>query len=348
MGDEDLVLDRSLLEHPVLDDRPISVRELRESLRASLQFLFNQHRDAPLDVVYAQYLSFGSYAAAAFSRSTGVPVVISCFGRDLTIGFPKLPCVKRMGTSAARRASAIIVPNSEVHHLLQQEIHFPSRSPRISVVPSPVDKIFAGAHARSTRHSVITSILTINSCFKPEKGLDTLLAAFNELSARHLDTTLYIAGTDDHPEQVHRSRLMSQIERLGLSHKVIFTGYLARHEVANYLRECDIFVDARHVSNFSSVMVEAQFTKTPTIASATHGAREVIDHGMNGLLFEPRNADALFRHLLYLVENPSERRRLSSACVSWLWTKGAAYQEAACFERFEQLFMAGTSRSSCA
>src|SRR4051794_34188561 len=72
----------AILEHPIINDRPVSGHEFATSLSGSVNFLSSLHREMPLDVVHAQYLSFTSLAAASFRAATGVPVVVSSFGRD--------------------------------------------------------------------------------------------------------------------------------------------------------------------------------------------------------------------------------------------------------------------------
>lgn len=334
----DLSLNTEILEHPVITDRPVSSDELHRSAELSLQFLIEQHRGNRIDIVYAQYLSFGSYAAVAFARITGIPVVISCFGRDLTVGFVASPEIKIFGDAAARGASAIVVPNKEVKRRLEREYSDLASNLPTHLIRSPVDPTFdlCGPRCIDTKSSI--SILTINSCFKPEKGLDTVLSAFYILGQKHPEAVLYIAGADDHPRQAHMQRISSQVESLGLCDRVVFTGYLTRREVVRYLHECDIFVDGRHVCNFSSVMIEAQFARVPTVASSTVGSREVIRHGVNGMLFRPGDAEALFQQLRQLVENPDQRKSLSDACGHWVKSEGFSYREECCFNELELLF----------
>jgi L-malate glycosyltransferase len=72
-----------ILLHPVVVDRPVSDQEYLASISATLRFLMEQHAHKRLDLVHAQYASFTSYAAAVFATATGVPYLVSSFGRDL-------------------------------------------------------------------------------------------------------------------------------------------------------------------------------------------------------------------------------------------------------------------------
>ena len=60
-------------------------------------------------------------------------------------------------------------------------------------------------------------------------------------------------------------------------------------------------------------ILEAFASRTPVIASALGGMAELIQDGVNGLLFEPGNPADLALCVNRLLEDPDEIERLASA-----------------------------------
>lgn len=62
--------------------------------------------------------------------------------------------------------------------------------------------------------------------------------------------------------------------------------------------------------SFGLAAIEAFACGTPVIASRHGGLREIIEHGHNGLLVTPGNADELADAIAYAVSNPIQMRRM--------------------------------------
>lgn len=76
---------------------------------------------------------------------------------------------------------------------------------------------------------------------------------------------------------------------MNIKDKVYLLGYISREQVGKLLEQTDIFIDARYKGNFSSVLLEAQFKKSVTIASDNDAAKKIITNGQNGLLYPVGN-----------------------------------------------------------
>jgi glycosyltransferase involved in cell wall biosynthesis len=97
-------------------------------------------------------------------------------------------------------------------------------------------------------------------------------------------------------------------EKLGIRERVVFTGH--RRDVAACMRAFDVLVHPTLSEAFGQVLVEAMSVGTPVIATRIGGISEIIDDGRDGILIEPRDADALAAAILDLHERPSRRREL--------------------------------------
>ena len=64
------------------------------------------------------------------------------------------------------------------------------------------------------------------------------------------------------------------------------------------------------IESFGLAAIEAFACGTPVIASRHGGLREIVEHGHNGLLVTPGNADELAEAIAYAVSNPIQMRRM--------------------------------------
>jgi glycosyltransferase involved in cell wall biosynthesis len=147
---------------------------------------------------------------------------------------------------------------------------------RITVKPHFVE-FDPGVSAQHGEYAVFVGRLS------PEKGLETLMAAWERLS----DIALRIIG--DGPE---RSRLEALARQQGLN--VQFEGHLPRRQALEILgrARCLMFPSVAYES-FGMGIIEAFACGVPVVASRHGAMQELVEHGRTGLLFEPANPDEL-------------------------------------------------------
>ena len=121
---------------------------------------------------------------------------------------------------------------------------------------------------------------TVSRLFK-EKGHTHLVDALSQLPDLEPPLYLLIVGTGD-----ERSALERQVEDLGLSERVRFTGYY--EDLPGALRAMDIFVQPSiDHEGFPTSVLEAQAAGLPVIASDIGGTHETLDVGTTGILVPP-------------------------------------------------------------
>lgn len=135
---------------------------------------------------------------------------------------------------------------------------------------------------------------------KPHKGVHLLLEAWSQLRGdhpRHL--SLYGAATG---EPAYGRMLQEQLARLD---DATWTGAFHGAEVWSVLANLDILVvPSIWVENSPNSILEAQAMGVPVIGSNLGGVAELIQHGRNGLLFEPGDAAGLAAQLQRLLDQP--------------------------------------------
>jgi len=146
---------------------------------------------------------------------------------------------------------------------------------------------------------------TIFFCGRHEerKGLDVLLAAVRQLGA---DVTVWVAS--DGPDT---SRLKADYAD---DRRVVWLGRLSDEEKISRLRGADVFcAPSLRGESFGVVLIEAMAAGTCVVASSLDGYRNVATDGVDSLLCEPGDVDALASGLRRALDDGSLRERLVTA-----------------------------------
>jgi glycosyltransferase involved in cell wall biosynthesis len=106
-------------------------------------------------------------------------------------------------------------------------------------------------------------------------------------------------------ENVRRAAASLQVDD-----RLMLPGGVAKRDVAGWLNAGDVFLNTAEVDNTPVSVIEAMAAGRPLVASKVGGLAEIIDDGINGLLVQPRNPEALARGLKRVIENPSLATRL--------------------------------------
>lgn len=142
--------------------------------------------------------------------------------------------------------------------------------------------------------------------FIPQKGLDTLIRAFSELSS--LDVALVLIGGS---RDVYTSFLDTLPE--GVFSKIYFPGFMNKAKLYQYYKAADLFVLPTHHDAWGLVINEALSCGLPVITTNRCGAGlETITPGENGFIVEHTDLEALKTTLDSLLENPDLRLHMAS------------------------------------
>jgi glycosyltransferase involved in cell wall biosynthesis len=146
----------------------------------------------------------------------------------------------------------------------------------------------------------------------PWKGQDVFLAAAERLAPRFPDARFVLAGSALFGEHDFEGELRRRAESGPLRGRVEFLGFC--DDVWSVYRDLDVAVHASTLAEpYGNVVLEAMASRTPIVAAAAGGPLELVEHGRNGLLVPPGDADALAATLDRLLRDPDERRRLGRA-----------------------------------
>jgi len=134
-------------------------------------------------------------------------------------------------------------------------------------------------------------------------GVELLIRAV----ARVRGLKLLIIG--DGPD---RGRLDTVIQNLNLGDRVMFTGRVSHADVMRYVGAVDVAVSSADRTGIASPMklLEYMAMERATVAPRSRNIEDLIDDGVDGLLFEPDSEEALVAVLRRLAEDEGLRERL--------------------------------------
>ncbi len=137
-----------------------------------------------------------------------------------------------------------------------------------------------------------------------EKRVDVLLDAAAKMSG---NGHIAIVGTG--PAEAD---LRAQAERLHLSDRVTFLGFVRDVDLLGLRRLADVFVIPSEADLQSLATMEAMACGLPVIAANSYALPELAHHQENGFVFQPGNSDELAHYLDFLLAEPALRAQMGA------------------------------------
>ena len=130
----------------------------------------------------------------------------------------------------------------------------------------------------------------------------------------HEDISAIIAAQEDLRLKEEELRRLARAR--GVEEKVRFLGYVPEEDLPGLYRACDLFVLAnRRLANddmegFGIVFLEAAASGLPVVGGNSGGVPDAVSDGVNGMLVDTEDIDALARALSTLAGDEDLRRRM--------------------------------------
>lgn len=234
------------------------------------------------------------YAPTEFSlRPYKVPLVLAL--RDVTLHRALVvPGARTHFVSAARRWAARVSARYSTSYIAVSQFVSQVGGAAIGLEAGRIHVVYHGVDSppRQERKRDGTGLtrLVFVSNLGPHKGFHELVEALAHVTA---SWTLSVAGGFPGSDAERRTREL--IERLGLSDRVTFRGYLARAELYELYSRSDVLVWPSRAESFGFPLVEAAKAGLLVVAADTPSAKEIV--GQAARFYELGNADALTKVL---------------------------------------------------
>lgn len=272
------------------------------------------------DVIHAHdWLTF--LAGVEAKRSTGKPLFVHVHATefDRTGGGNFNDFVYDIEKLGMEQADGVIAISEYTKNIIIQ--HYGINPEKIRVVHNGVewhDDYVENINMRSPLKKIKDSgkllVLSMGR-LTMQKGVDYFLK-MAKLVAEHVPNAIFIvAGSGD-----MEKRLMMQAAELGISGKVIFTGWLRGSEIEEAYYQADLFVVPSVSEPFGLTVLESMAYGTPVIVSKQSGVSEIIGHALKVDFWDVEEmADKAIAILKYAVlkKHLSQESQKEAKEISW-------------------------------
>lgn len=294
-----------------------------------------------LDLLHVHYAiphSVSAYLAKQMLATRGIhlPFITTLHGTDITlVGLDRsyLPITK-FGIDQSDGVTAISSYLRDRTHQafkVEREIEVIRNFVNCDVYVAKPELI---AEMRPEYAAPDEKLLVHLSNFRPVKRIADVVQVFAKV-ANAMPARLMMIG--DGPD---RSTAEYLARKLGVSDRVHFLG--KQDNVNELLPLADLMLMPSEMESFGLAALEAMACRVPAIATLVGGVPELIDNGVNGLLFEVGDVDGMAEAAIGLLNDPARLETLSAAARKTAQDHFCAYTIIARYEHYYRQILAAS------
>jgi len=262
-------------------------------------------KEGAFDVIHAHDWLV-AYAAKSLKNSYDIPIVSTIHatesGRNSGIHDETQRYINDTEWMLTYESTEVIVNSNYMKREIQSLFGLPFE--KINVVPNGINiNMFNGIEKdyefRRQYAADNEKIILFIGRLVYEKGVQNLIAAMPKILEGYHDAKLVIAGKGGMYDE-----LKAQVDAMGISSKVYFTGYMDAKQVCKMYKCADVSVFPSTYEPFGIVALEAMLSGTPVVVSDTGGLNEIIEHGVDGMKSYAGNPNSLADSILALLYDP--------------------------------------------
>lgn len=223
-------------------------------------------------------------------------------------------------------SNALITTNTAAEAAIQTRLpHLKDRVWRIpigaNVEVAPVEQSARQRLRDASGWPDHTTVIAFFGFLHPVKGLETLLAAFEQVLAAHSQARLLMIGGVEslalrgEAASSYWDKLQTQVAELSLGKQVYLSGYLSAGIASQYLAGADLGVLPFNsgITLKSGSLLTLLAHGLPVVATRHSPPDPEVSEQCGVRLVSPRNRDGLAIALGQLLDNPLARRQLGAA-----------------------------------
>jgi glycosyltransferase involved in cell wall biosynthesis len=287
-------------------------RSLRERVTGRMRFLASLPRAVALarrvdpDVIYSCQQLWDCQAATYIARRLRKPQVVHL---HYTVG----PWLHAPILSRLQSCNHVIAISDFIREEAKRcgvPAHRLTTIRNTITVPSAVPG--QGAELRQELGiSPTAPLVGIVARLDPEKGQADTLAAFALVLVRYPEARLLIVGDETPWHPGFAAGLRKLAAELRIEHAAHFLG--RRSDVPQILSALDVFVHPSRREPCGLAVLEASAAGVPVVAYAEGGPREIVEHGVTGLMAAPGDVTDLAEQLGALLGDPHRAREMGAS-----------------------------------
>ncbi|MDD5613712.1 MAG: GT4 family glycosyltransferase PelF [Candidatus Omnitrophica bacterium] len=182
---------------------------------------------------------------------------------------------------------------------------------RIRLIPRGVDLSkyeFILPSNKDWKHPVFAIIARLT----PIKGHIDFIKAFREVLMVSPFAKAWIIGEPSPGKEGYLKELQVLIKRFGLENTVDFLG--VRYDIPELLKKIHVLVQpSRMPESFGRVVIEAQASGVPVVASDLGGYKEIIENNKTGYLISAQDVKSISKAMIKIVKNSDSYDQMAIA-----------------------------------
>ncbi len=258
----------------------------------------------------------------SFIRKNKIDVLIPTKKRDYVIAgitarqcgiinIVRLGIVRKLGRNPYKNfvynklTHGIIVNAQVIKDVLLQSPFMSGEKIRVIYNGLDIDALESNSKSYSISAKPFPFLVSTVGRVSRRKGIDIILKIFSIFLKRtqSSDAGLMIIGTGDRLDEYKKLA-----HDLGISEKVIFTGYL--DNPYPYLKLSDVYLTASQNEGISNSLLEALYFKNAVITTRAGGAGDIIEDRQSGMLLKNNDINAGVENLIELYSDEMLRTSL--------------------------------------
>ena len=247
-----------------------------------------------IDIILAHFGPNGNFAAVMKELGIEGKLVTMFHGYDIRRGIDQGGTIYKQLFKYGECYLSISDYNRR--HLLD----FGAPEDKIIDHPVGIDLLRFPFHVRGAPVNGTFKILTVSRLVK-EKGLSLALEAIQKLTHEYSLGRIeyYILG--DGPEA---QKLREEAEQRGIKDRVYFLGSQTQEAVVRVLLESHLLILPSEAEALPVVLMEAQATGMPVIATNVGSVRQVLIDGQSGYMVPSKDVQAMCDKIEHLIRHP--------------------------------------------
>ncbi len=258
------------------------------------------YRDRTNLLIVDTYSSLNFYYAlltATFGKLFGVPYIAILHGGDLPNR--RLKKYPRLSKFIFSNSKANVTPS------IYLKVEFEKEGYKTLYIPNNID---INDYPFKERSKIEPKILFVRS-FAKIYNTKMAIRVLQRLLKKYPHAQLTMVGPD---RDGSLEETKEYAKRLGVSDRVTFTGGLSKEEWIALAKDHDIFINTTNFDNLPVSIVEAMALGFPIVSTNVGGLPYLIDDGIDGLLVDKNDDEAMAQKIDELLNTPELVQKLST------------------------------------
>jgi glycosyltransferase involved in cell wall biosynthesis len=163
-----------------------------------------------------------------------------------------------------------------------------------------------GALARTAEGWGDAPVVITVARMTPQKDPSTWLRVVSRVASARPEVRFVWIWGGEVAADVH-----AEAERLGVAHRISFSGY--RSDARRLVAGATVFLLTSRFEGLPYSLIESLAVGVPVVATDVTGTRDVVRHGVTGLLAPAGDVEGLATHVLSMLADPTRAEAMAAS-----------------------------------